>query len=786
MTGRLLLAVGLLLTTVLAMAWGSGAHARATTFNPFFGPPDFYRLDPTTSGAYSDTHAQFNILPPSANFSPHFGGLITFGDSDIYVADSVGIPGTGAYVGRLQSTALLGLANEGCNTQLDMTFELVEANTETSALQMTPNVTLTSAITSSQAPFTYTSAGDPIGPPSGASLGGQTRAEIEIDSEQILVTNINQTTNTYSGLIRGWNGTTPAAHNAGDQIRKVNVIFPAGPPGNLPANLAEDDGDFDNNGTAELPQFAGNGVADGADSLPGFVRDSLDPDVHAANGGYVQARARYEGVASVNTLIVILQFVVMDPGALTVFPNLQWASSAWGYSSVTFLQDPLAPPSNNAISDFCNFTSNTFLLGVPHDNACTGALPPPSCTGAGAGFTLRFAADGGCPGTTTPNECGTACAPSCAPPCDPGACYRQKNTITPQTVRFYEYAVSQRDYDNDGIENGLDPCPSAPNGGWDPRANNSLSGGDTDADGLPDACDPAPASFNNDQDGDGWPNRIDNCPTVANAAPGGGGGTTPNTFQFDRDVPPGQNVPDGGPPSDDIGPACDIATQSCTTDGKPIAPAACSTLTPTGANGHYHATPAAQTICIGGVNTECSFTADDDGDGVVNAIDTCRAGANPPYVFGGAGSPPTWTAGANTTLVGAHAAGALNLTVASSAGFIQGNPIVIASPTETLRYIASIPDATHLTITSGLSSGHAGGATVRMVSYAQSMRDMTNDGFVDISDVQKLTGVFGTRGGDPTAPAGYQGRYDTNYDTFVDITDVQSLTGMFGAACGPP
>ena len=124
--------------------------------------------------------------------------------------------------------------------------------------------------------------------------------------------------------------------------------------------------------------------------------------------------------------------------------------------------------------------------------------------------------------------------------------------------------------------------------------------------------------------------------------------------------------------------------------------------------------------------------------------------------------------------------------MASSAGFIQGNPIVIASPTETLRYIASIPDATHLTITSGLSSGHAGGATVRMVSYAQSMRDMTNDGFVDISDVQKLTGVFGTRGGDPTAPAGYQGRYDTNYDTFVDITDVQSLTGMFGAACGPP
>src|SRR5204863_9396833 len=141
-------------------------------------------------------------------------------------------------------------------------------------------------------------------------------------------------------------------------------------------------------------------------------------------------------------------------------------------------------------------------------------------------------------------------------------------------------------------------------------------GGDTDGDGLPNACDSGPAVFNNDQDGDLWVNRLDNCPLVANTVgAGGGGGTVPNTFQFDFDYPLGSVVPDGGPNSDSIGPACDAASQSCTTDGNPIAPAACSTLTPTGANGHYHATAAAQTICIGGVNSECSFTADDDGDG---------------------------------------------------------------------------------------------------------------------------------------------------------------------------
>ena len=83
---------------------------------------------------------------------------------------------------------------------------------------------------------------------------------------------------------------------------------------------------------------------------------------------------------------------------------------------------------------------------------------------------------------------------------------------------------------------------------------------------------------NNDHDGDSWLNRLDNCPTVANVAPLM---LTPNQNQFDQDVNPGVNVPDGGPSTDSIGPECDIAPNSC---------GGCPTLTPTGANGHYHAT----------------------------------------------------------------------------------------------------------------------------------------------------------------------------------------------------
>jgi len=806
-----------ILAVALAVMFASPRDSKANSFNPFFGPSTFYDLSDKSPGGHPDTLAQFNVNAPSANFSGLFGRAITFGSSAVTQATAAQIPGTGAYMGQLTSVAQLGLANEGCNSTVPVTFNFIEANVDTTALEIdtvgdgnistSPDpLLLNGAITSGATSLVYNGANntDPMGVRVGDNLPVNI---IQIDSEEMLITDVNYATRSYV-VTRGWEGTTPAAHSSGAHIKRVNIIFPSGPSSNLLANLAQDDGDFDNNGGADVHNdphgnapAAGSGVenkdfvnnvADGGDAVPSFIRDSFDPDGNQANGGYVQPTARYWATAFVaNSLIVTLQFVIGAPGALTTFPNLQWATSAWGYSSTTFLQDPNAPPSNSAISDFCNFTSNTTIYGWPHDNACTGAVSPPqACTATGAGFTLKLAVDGNCPSTvnTNPNECGMAGQTNGI--CSVTACPRATNPSTAQLVRYYQYAVSQRDYDADGIENALDVCYNIPNGNnWDPRANNIVSGDDTDGDGLPNECDPAPTTFSNDQDADGWQNRIDNCPNTANSeGVAQGGGTVANTFQFDLDVPLGVNVPDGGPASDSIGPACDIAANSCATDANGNA---CSVLTPTGANGHYHATAASQTICIGsggpgepqGCNNAAGLAGtaglDDDGDGVNNAQDTCLNGANPPIFFG---PPPATAQNPATTLSAPAVAGATTLTVASTAGFINGNPIGIFSPTETLRYITAI-GANTITINAGVTAAHAAGANVEMVKFAQSLRDLNNDGFVDISDISLLTGVFGTRGGDPAAAAGYQGRYDTNNDNFVDITDVSALTGMFGKGC---
>ena len=306
-------------------------------------------------------------MPPSANFSPHFGGSITFEDSNLVIAGDQGIQ-NGAYVGQLETVADLGLANDGCNNEVPVTFNLIDANTVTGVSTMSPNVTLTAAVNNAVTSFTYTSTGDPIGPSDSNPL--HTRAEIEIDSEQMLVTSINEGTNTYGNVTRGWNGTTPAPHAVGAQIRKVTIIFPAGPSSNPQANMAEDDGDLDNNGTAEFPGMI-NQIADGADAIPDFVRDSLDPNVNADDGGYVQPHARYFGVAFVaSTLIVPLQFVILDPGGLTVFPNLDWATFSWGYASVTFLGNPLSPPSNSAISCPLSTSHSRMVLSSPAETTC--------------------------------------------------------------------------------------------------------------------------------------------------------------------------------------------------------------------------------------------------------------------------------------------------------------------------------------------------------------------------------------------------------------------------------
>jgi Thrombospondin type 3 repeat len=437
------------------------------------------------------------------------------------------------------------------------------------------------------------------------------------------------------------------------------TIAQAGPPTNRLANLAEDDGDLNQDLVVDVPAFAGNGIADGADAYPTFVAASLDPD-GAGPATPIAPLARYFGVHVIaNSVIGIVQLVVMPPGALATMPNLGWMQGPWGFPMLAFFDNPLSLPSNDAITSVCNFNPTTSLLGIAADNSCTSAAPPPACTQTIPGFTLRGAVNGGCPGGGAPNECGPAFGCPCA---------RVTNPPGASVLTWRQYAVSQRDWDSaagtpalgDGHTNYFDTCPL--------HVDPAPVAPDADGDGIFNSCDPGPPP-GIDHDGDGWNNRLDNCPLAANPT------------QAEGDIPIGTAVPDGGSRADDIGTACDPA--------------------PAGANGHYHATALAFHICIGPAAPACAGV-DADGDGIANVKDNCISGANPP-----------------------------------PAGF------------------------------------------------AQSQRDFTADGFVDvIGDIAPRASAFGTTGGNPAALAGFDGRFDLNYSNSIDIIgDIAAEAAVFGAAC---
>ena len=214
--------------------------------------------------------------------------------------------------------------------------------------------------------------------------------------------------------------------------------------------------DSDGNHTADYADDKdGNGLFDGADHYPVWD-NNLFPNL--------QPIGRSVGLTIVAGIPVILQFLVFPPGS-SINENIP-TDPLLGFPSVTVLQnagDTTAKPEPGAITDFC-----TPLLSK---NNTFGISPQ--------GTTLNVAPQDG-------------------------------------TYTFAIVSLGLRDADGDGYENSLDTCPYQPNAG-NPRTPNS---GDADGDGLDAVCDPndnpATGGTNSDQDGDGYLNRQDNCPLIAN------------------------------------------------------------------------------------------------------------------------------------------------------------------------------------------------------------------------------------------------------------------------------
>jgi Thrombospondin type 3 repeat len=220
--------------------------------------------------------------------------------------------------------------------------------------------------------------------------------------------------------------------------------------------------DLDNNNTADYADTDPNGLFKAVTKYP----DWLTRIFKDANGNPIQPIRRSIGVTPVAGTPVILQFLIFPPGTQVDPTNpLIPHDASQGFPSVTVLQnigDTSAVPAPSIITDFCTPLSTT--------NLTFGTTP--------AGDQLLVNPSDG-------------------------------------KYTFGTFALGQRDADGDGIENSLDTCAYTPNVG-DPRIAGS---GDLDNDGLDAACDPndnASTGTNSDQDGDGYLNRGDNCPLVAN------------------------------------------------------------------------------------------------------------------------------------------------------------------------------------------------------------------------------------------------------------------------------
>ena len=311
-----------------------------------------------------------------------------------------------------------------------------------------------------------------------------------------------------------------------------------------------------------------NGLIEAVDKYPAFANRIIEDE----DGNPQQPFRRSAGHLIIAGADVLIQYLIYEPGTF-INKNLP-DDPDLGYPSVTLLQnagDPDIVPEPGPITDFCSPLGATVTnLGTgdacdsvvnddPDDDDITNdgcpALGEPE-TGeqcqnsedddrnddldfsraAGTGEQARI--NDGCPQAGDQSEADIEYV-----------LYR--NPAEEGVYTITTIAVGQPDADGDGIENLLDTCPFDPNVG-DSRIKGD---GDADEDGLDAACDPnddpLTGGTNSDQDLDGYLNRQDNCPLIANGEDDlGPDGEPLNQKESDVDE-------DGDRQTDFVGDACD-------------------------------------------------------------------------------------------------------------------------------------------------------------------------------------------------------------------------------------
>jgi len=280
-----------------------------------------------------------------------------------------------------------------------------------------------------------------------------------------------------------------------------------------------------------------NGIPDYLEKYPHFLNLMLDPDGAGVKPPLVPY-ARIAGHAMVSTSWMLIEVVTLSPGQIAQLPGIKaQMGPELGWALLTVLNNPVDQIENpGAVSDFCTYLQSvTTMYGL---------------TKAGGAYGVA----GGATSQVTPPD--------------------NSGILATDTHLNRTYSQSERDFDNDGWENDMDPCFYIANPGWNPRTPCTglppTKAGDIDCDGLPDVCDPAPAVANPDQDADGYNNQQDICPLVAD-------GPLPDPVQNQLDSDGLVGNADLGPQPDSIGNACDDSDNDGKEDGSAVAPGTAGT-----------------------------------------------------------------------------------------------------------------------------------------------------------------------------------------------------------------